>query len=80
MMNENKKKLIIEIIEKHVGIQDITPEYPTAKLGFTSLKFVKFLIDIEEEFDIEFDDDLLDFAKFETVNDIINYIASLLLS
>ena len=42
-----------------------------------SITFVNIVVDIEDEFDFEFEDDMLIVSKFETVNDFINYVLSL---
>ncbi len=43
-------------------------------LGLNSLLFVKFVVRLEVEFDIDFDDENMDFKNFTTLNDIVNYV------
>lgn len=39
-----------------------------------SISFVKIIVELEEEFQLEFDDNMLTCTKFKTVDDIIGYI------
>lgn len=47
------------------------------KLGLNSITFIKLVIEIEKEFDIEFDDDALDFEKYNSVDEFCNYVDKL---
>ena len=49
-------------------------ELTLKELGMTSLSFVKIVVAIEEEFDIEFDDNDFEMDKFTFVDDLISYI------
>ncbi len=44
------------------------------ELGINSLSFIKIVVSIESAFSVEFDDEYLNFEKFNTVNDLITYI------
>ena len=44
------------------------------RFGLNSLLFIKFVVRLEVEFDIDFDDENMDVKKFVTVNDIVNYV------
>lgn len=52
-------------LEESTRLQDI---------GIDSLNFLKLVVSLEEEFEIEFDDDSLDLSNFETVSSLIDYI------
>ncbi|WP_151736031.1 acyl carrier protein [Paenibacillus tengchongensis] len=43
-------------------------------LDVNSITFVRLVVGIEEYFNIEFDDDALDFSKFPTLNTLSEYI------
>ena len=49
----------------------------TNDLHFGSLDFIKLVVKIENEYDIEFDDDFLDFNKFNRFSDLAKYIGEL---
>ena len=43
-------------------------------LGLNSLLFIKFVVKLEVEFDIDFDDENMDVKNFVTVNDVVQYV------
>lgn len=43
-------------------------------LGLNSLLFIKFVVRLEVEFDIDFDDENMDVRNFATINDIVAYV------
>lgn len=45
-----------------------------ASLGLNSLLFIKFVVRLEVEFDIDFDDENMDVRNFTTINDIVAYV------
>lgn len=47
-----------------------------ADIGINSMKFIKIVIAIEEEFGIEFDDEYLNNELFKTVESLTNFVAS----
>lgn len=49
-------------------------------LGINSISFIKLVVYLENEFNIEFDDDALDFSKFTSLNELCKYVNSLLIS
>jgi acyl carrier protein len=57
---------------------ELEPESKIKELGVNSISFVKSIVLFEEEFNVEFSYDKLDFAAFQTVNDIVDYIEVLL--
>ena len=42
-------------------------------IGINSIDFVKIVVDLEEYFEFEFDDEELKYKKFEYITDICNY-------
>lgn len=71
---------VVEIIKRHqdelVIEKEITPETKFVEFGTNSISFIKIIVDVENEFDIEFDDEKLSTNDFQTVNDLCNYISS----
>jgi acyl carrier protein len=43
-------------------------------MGYNSLNFIELVVKSEVEFEIEFNDDDLDYHKFNTVKDFVDYI------
>lgn len=74
-----------EITEQLIGIyrnyiQDeqvagnILPETKLEALSISSVDYIKIIIDIENDFNFEFDDEDLAPGKFQTINSMIDYI------
>lgn len=65
------KKSVNEILKEKSFCEDITPELKlTDDLGLDSLNMVELMIELEERFDIEFDESDLDPAALQTVDQI----------
>lgn len=47
-------------------------------VGVDSINLVSLIIAIEEEFGVEFDTELIEMEKFQTINDISNTIRNLI--
>lgn len=45
------------------------------EMGFSSISYIKLLVLIENEFDIEIPDDYLQLYEFPTIGSIVDYIA-----
>ena len=74
---EELKNKVLNILDKYIfdkSIWKVAPENPkiVADLKINSARIVDIIIDIEEEFDIEFDNKSLE--KTMTLNDIIAII------
>lgn len=46
--------------------------------GINSIDFVKIVVDLEEYFEFEFDDEDLDYKKFEYISDVCKYIQNII--
>lgn len=70
-MNER----IIEIIKNNTESKsEISEDSLLSELEITSLDFVRIIVEIENNFDFEFDDDKLHFSEFSTVGSLVNYV------
>lgn len=67
----NKVLTIIHTIMDNTHIDMTTDIHQVA---FDSLRFIKFVVQIEKTFNIKFDDDYLLLHKYKTIGDICNYI------
>jgi len=83
MFNSNLKEKIIDIIKKYSANKEVfnaLPENPNLKddLKINSARIVDIIIDIEDFFNIEIENDKLKSVK--TLNDLINIISQKLAS
>jgi len=73
----NKMKVEEEILKIAKDItknDDIYLDQNMKDVGFDSLTFIKFVVQIEEICNIEFDDDMLMMDKFSTIASIVDYV------
>jgi acyl carrier protein len=77
-MNTDIEKTIKEIIKKSVNAEismdKIRPNDDLGNLGMTSRNFLKVVVEIENEWEFEFDDEFLNYDKLRTLKDISAYI------
>lgn len=67
--NSDIKVILSEILE--CKLEDITDDIDLAELGFDSLKFISFIVEIESKYDIEIFDSDLEMDKFKSVTSIL---------
>ena len=73
-MNEMKEK-IINIFRKHCEfLDDDFDDKQLEELGIDSLTFIKVVVELENQFGFEFDDDDLDYKKFPHLDNVCDYI------
>lgn len=69
------KDKIIQIIKDACALEEEVKENSDLKtLSLDSLSFVEMLVNIENEFEIEFEDEELNFFDWENVSDLINAV------
>ena len=70
---ENKvKEIIHEVIEER--IIDPSEEYEISLKDMDSISFIKLIVELENEYSIEFEDEMLAVDAFSSFDDIIEYI------
>lgn len=75
--NENLDERILKIIsENSDGYEEINPQSDFTDLGLDSITFIKIIVDLECEFDFEFDDEMLLFTAFPDVYSMVCYVKS----
>lgn len=70
---------VISIIKETISIDegvDISSNTEISSLGINSLNFLKIIVEIEEAYDIEFDDNELNFDYFNTIESVVKLIDS----
>lgn len=70
-VEEQVKKIIAQSLEVNETVLD---EKELLYIGLNSLTFITIIVGLEEYFEIEFDDNDLNYELFSTVEDIIKYV------
>lgn len=68
----NTIEKVQEIFAKKVKVEKLDPNIELRELGLDSLDLVELMMDIEEEFKIEFDND--EMVSFKTLTDVVKAI------
>jgi len=68
---------ILELLNTACGTDNISYDTNLVNLNMDSITFIKLIIAIETEFNVEFNDDALLIEKYETVKDMNDYVLSL---
>ncbi len=53
---------------------DITENTQFSEIGINSITYIKIVVSLEEEFQIEFADEDIDYSQYNCVADVIKYI------
>lgn len=72
-VNENIEQKVIKVFEKYCN-RDISLDDSINSLELDSLDFVKLIIELEDTFNIEMDDDMLYVGKGICVNDFCIFL------
>lgn len=67
---------IIELTRKYCALQEdnITSETKIKEISLDSLSFISLIVNLEQEFEIQFEDEELNIYDWETVQEIINIV------
>lgn len=70
------KEKIIEIIRNACALEEkeITPQTEFSDLSLDSLSFIEVIVNIEREYEIEFNDEKLNIYDWKTVEDLSHYV------
>mgnify|MGYP001624131561 CR=1 FL=1 len=66
-------EFVITQLGKILSIINCTLDTTLKELDVNSYIFIKLVVEIEIKYNIEFDDDFLDYTKFITVRDVCQY-------
>lgn len=72
---ERIKKVMKTTLGNADFIDGLSADSLLVDLGINSVVFIKIVVEMENEFDIEFDDDELDFARIEKLQDLVDVVA-----
>ncbi|HHU50868.1 MAG TPA: acyl carrier protein [Firmicutes bacterium] len=53
---------------------ELTEDDKISELGVNSIIFIKLLVKLEKEFNIKFEDEMLNYRAFDTIGDLIRMI------
>lgn len=64
------------VLTEEIGVeaQDVLPSKPFVQMDIDSLEMANLLLELEDEFKTEIDDD--DLKRFRTPQDVVNYVDS----
>ena len=69
------KNKVIELIKDNLALdEEVDIDTPLKSLSLDSLSFINLIVQIEENYDIDFSFDELDIKKWNNVNDFIQTI------
>ncbi len=75
---DNIKLILREILKNNtditISVEEIDANANLDEYGINSISFIKFIVAIENKFEIEFDDEKLDFKKLSTIKSLVDYI------
>ena len=74
MIYQKIREIINEDIDFSVPLQDFGTDLRLADIGVNSITFIKIVVAIETEFNIEFADEDLDFNKFPNIDFLVTYV------
>lgn len=67
---------IKDMVSRNTGIDSeaLTGDTPIKSLQLNSISFIRIIVEIEEKYDIEFEDDMLNPENIIYISDICDYI------
>lgn len=67
-------QIIADNLEGEETLEQLKENDDLTELEINSILFIKIIIDIENQFNIEFDDEALDYSKFVSMDNLIHYV------
>lgn len=67
------KRVLSQVLESEIP-EDVFGNCSFTDMGINSISFIKAIVLIEQEFDIEFEDDKLDFNYYNNINQLVSYV------
>ena len=62
------------MIKKTTGVEEVTIDTVVKGNIINSINYIKLIVAIENEFDIEIPDEYLDISKLNTIKDIVLFV------
>lgn len=67
-------QIIADNLEGEETLEQLKENDDLTQLEINSILFIKIIIGIENQFNIEFDDEALDYSKFVSMENLIYYV------
>jgi acyl carrier protein len=77
MIEYRIKQIVVENIDFQKHFEEVDINEDLGKIGINSITFIKIIVAIESEFNIEFNDEDLEHRKFSNIKSIITYVKSM---
>lgn len=77
-IQERIKNILKQYIHNQGKLENLGENDNLLNIGINSISFIKIIVQIETEFDIEFDENDLNTKSFDSLNDISFYVQSIL--
>ena len=77
MNTNNIDETVLALVKELTGddTKSITMDENLSNVGFNSLVFIKMVVIMEDTFHFVFDDEMLDYNNYQTLQDISDYIS-----
>ncbi|WP_010250894.1 acyl carrier protein [Acetivibrio cellulolyticus] len=76
-MQKNAESKLISILNEKFDVDynsGIRLEDTLSSLNINSISFIRLVVEIEKEFNIEFQDDIIDVNNFKTLKSLVEFI------
>lgn len=77
-IREKVVEILKEVVNRTIPDNWLERGGQLQELSIDSLEYIKIVVGLENIFDVEFEDEALDLAKFTNVDDICEYITKLI--
>lgn len=82
-MLKDTEQRVIEVIKRDIGltyykVENLSADTNISQLGINSITFIKLIVALETEFNIEFGESYLDYGNFTDISSISSYIETVL--
>jgi acyl carrier protein len=73
-VNMNIGELILKLVKENSSAETVDYSNTFTDLAVNSIEFIKIIVGIETNLDIEFEDEYLNIQRFEAVADMVQYV------
>lgn len=67
-------EIVASLLNKEVSDMRLSMETNLLELGINSVDYIRIVVALESKLNIEFDDEDLNYERFNTIDDIIYYV------
>lgn len=73
-IEKSLRKIIKEVLELSKPVEEICNDDDLSELGMNSITAIELVVEVEEKYDFEFNDEDLLVDNFKTINRLVSYI------